>query len=117
MTQFSAFGVLSPFSQAVLPLQHWVCHFMHGATMRLRLRRTDVPKALELCAAHGLTFEMMETSFFLSRDTVVPVSADSGMALWREKLFAFMQKLENPASTSFGLPSERVVELGVELEI
>lgn len=80
------------------------------------LEETDVPEALKRVTTCGEPFLMMKTSFFLSRQTLLP-SAKPGMALWREKLFAWM--LRNAASPMefFRLPTNRVVELGSQLEI
>jgi KUP system potassium uptake protein len=76
----------------------------------------DVPRALELAAANGLKFEMMETSFFLSRQTLIP-KVGPGMALWREKLFALMSRNASSATTFFKIPANRVVELGTRIEL
>jgi len=76
----------------------------------------DVPRALELAAAKGLKFEMMETSFFLSRQTLIP-TVGPGMALWREKLFALMSRNASSATTFFRIPANRVVELGTRIEL
>ena len=80
------------------------------------LEETDVPAALKQVKMCGSPFEMMKTSFFLSRQTLLP-SAKPGMAIWREKLFSWM--LRNAASPMefFRLPTNRVVELGSQLEI
>ncbi|MEK6592395.1 MAG: potassium transporter Kup [Pseudomonadota bacterium] len=78
--------------------------------------RTDVPRALELCHSHGLAFEMMETSFFLSRETLIPV-AGGGMALWRERLFAAMARNASSVVEYFNIPTNRVIELGTQIEI
>jgi KUP system potassium uptake protein len=80
--------------------------------------RTDVPQALELCRQHGLAFEMMETSFFLSRETLVPVAGgEDGMALWRERLFAAMARNASSVVEYFHLPANRVIELGTRIEL
>ena len=76
----------------------------------------DVPRALELAAAKGMKFEMMETSFFLSRQTLIP-KVGPGMALWREKLFAVMSRNASSATTFFKIPANRVVELGTRIEL
>ena len=76
----------------------------------------DVPRSLELAAAKGLKFEMMETSFFLSRQTLIP-KVGPGMALWREKLFALMSRNASSATTFFKIPANRVVELGTQIEL
>ena len=94
----------------------------HGC-WRVRLHfgfknRTDVPQALELCRQHGLEFEMMETSFFLSRETLVPVAGgEDGMALWRERLFAAMARNASSVVEYFHLPANRVIELGTRIEL
>jgi KUP system potassium uptake protein len=77
----------------------------------------DVPRALELAKAKGLEFNMMETSFFLSRQTLVPTSQVAGMALWREKLFAAMSRNAASATAFFKIPTNRVVELGTRIEL
>ena len=70
----------------------------------------------EYCEAHGLEFRRQETTFFLSRETIIPTPRP-GMALWREKLFAFLSRNSQPATAFFGLPANRVVELGMKIEI
>jgi len=79
----------------------------------------DLPHALELCAAHGMDFEMMETSFFLGRETVVtmPISRRSRMARWRQVLFTWMFRNADTATAFFKLPPNRVVELGAQVEL
>ncbi len=76
----------------------------------------DVPGALDLAALKGLTFRMMETSFFLSRQTLIP-KIGPGMALWQEKLFALMSRNASSATTFFKIPANRVVELGTRIEL
>jgi len=76
----------------------------------------DLPRALELARGKGLDFSMMETSFFLSRQTLVPTQAP-GMALWREKLFAAMSRNAASATAFFKIPANRVVELGTRIEL
>jgi len=76
----------------------------------------DLPRALELTRGKGLDFSMMETSFFLSRQTLVPTQAP-GMALWREKLFAAMSRNAASATAFFKIPANRVVELGTRIEL
>lgn len=80
------------------------------------LEETDVPAALKTVSLCGQPFEMMKTSFFLSRQTLI-ASAKPGMALWREKLFAWMLRNAASAMEFFRLPSNRVVELGSQVEI
>ena len=76
----------------------------------------DVPEALKLLAGRGVRLDEMETSYFLSRDTVVP-TLRGGMALWREKLFASMHRNAAGAADFLHLPTNRIVELGTKLEI
>jgi KUP system potassium uptake protein len=80
------------------------------------LEETDVPAALKRVDMCGEPFQMMKTSFFLSRQTLLP-SAKPGMALWREKLFAWMLRNAASAMEFFRLPTNRVVELGSQIEI
>ena len=76
---------------------------------------TDIPAALGTVAC-GPNVKMMETSFFLSRQTLI-ASAHPGMAVWREKLFGWMLRNAESAMEFFRLPPNRVVELGSQLEI
>ena len=76
----------------------------------------NIPTALETAAAHGMEFNMLETSFFLSRQTLVP-TPDRGMALWREKIFAAMSRNAASATAFFRIPTNRVVELGTRIEL
>ncbi len=80
------------------------------------LEDTDVPKALENIELLGPKFDMMQTSFFLSRQTLI-ASKRPGMALWREKIFAWMLRNAANAMEFFKLPTNRVVELGSQVEI
>jgi KUP system potassium uptake protein len=76
----------------------------------------DVPRALEQIRGHGCEIEAMKTSYFLSRDTVIP-TIGSGMAPWREKLFAQMHHNASAAADFLRLPNNSVVELGSKIEI
>ncbi|WP_407316949.1 potassium transporter Kup [Pseudomonas sp. nanlin1] len=76
----------------------------------------DVPQALTLCHLDELDFSPMRTTYFLSRETVIPSKLD-GMALWRESLFAFMLKNANGNLRFFKLPVNRVIELGTQVEM
>ncbi|MGV8899763.1 MAG: potassium transporter Kup [Burkholderiaceae bacterium] len=76
----------------------------------------DIPKALELSREHGFDFNMMETSFFIARQTVIPTPG-SGMALWRERLFAGMSRNARDAADYYHIPANRVIELGTQVEI
>ena len=76
----------------------------------------DVPRALEQISGQGFTFDPMRTSYFLSRDIVVP-TIGKAMAAWREKLFAQMHRSASGAADFLNLPSNAVVELGSNIEI
>ena len=76
----------------------------------------DVPELLEECARCGHPFDMMDTSFFVSRETLI-ASVAPGMALWRERLFVSMSKNATKASEYFNVPTNRVVELGTQIEL
>jgi len=89
----------------------------HAVTLRFGfMEDPDVPAALAACAPHGLAFDMMDTTFFLSRETVV-ATRRPGMALWRDKLFAFLARNAMPATAFFHIPGNRLVELGTQVEI
>jgi KUP system potassium uptake protein len=76
----------------------------------------DLPKALQQIRNRGCQLEPMMTSYFLSRDTVIP-TIGSGMAAWREKLFAQMHHNASGAADFLNLPNNSVVELGSKIEI
>jgi len=80
--------------------------------------RPDVWQALsELAPAKGLAFELMQTSFFLSRETVIPVAGMAGgMALWRERIYATMARNAGSAIEYFNIPTNRVIELGTQVQ-
>ena len=97
------------------------CKTMNEGFYRVILRfgfleETDVPAALAKVDLCGAPFEMMQTSFFLSRQTLIASKAP-GMAIWREKVFAWMLRNAANAMEFFRLPSNRVVELGSQVEI
>ncbi|MDP1935762.1 MAG: potassium transporter Kup [Hylemonella sp.] len=76
----------------------------------------DIPKALELCRAQGLPINLFETSYFLSREIVVPTRG-AGMAHWREALFAVMSRNAGSVADFFRLPNNCVIELGTRVQI
>jgi KUP system potassium uptake protein len=78
--------------------------------------KPDVPQALQACATQGLSIPEFETSYFLSRETVVPTPG-AGMAQWREKLFATMSRNAGGVVEFFHLPDNAVVELGTRVQI
>ena len=76
----------------------------------------DIPAGLTSVTAAGAPFKSMETSYFLARQTLI-ASSRPGMAIWREKLFAWMVRNAESAMEFFKLPSNRVIELGSQVEI
>ncbi|GGX21866.1 putative potassium transport system protein kup [Pigmentiphaga litoralis] len=76
----------------------------------------DIPYALELCKAKGLEINQFETSYFLSRETVVPASGNA-MPAWQEHLFAAMSRNAGSVIEFFGLPNNAVIELGTRVQI
>jgi KUP system potassium uptake protein len=76
----------------------------------------NVPKALAIARKHGWTFDIMSTSFFLSRRTLRP-SADSGMPIWQDRLFIALARSSNDATDYFQIPTGRVVEVGTQVTI
>ena len=73
-------------------------------------------RVVDLTKVQGLDLNVMSTTFFLSRETLIP-SKKPGMAIWREKLFAWMLRNAESAMEFFRLPTNRVVELGSQVEI
>jgi KUP system potassium uptake protein len=95
---------------------------MGGGFFGLQLRfgfaeDPNIPLTLQRCSAKGLGFDMMDTTFFLSRETIVADVRRPGMALWRDKLFAFMARNALPATAFFQIPGNRLIELGAQVEI
>ena len=76
----------------------------------------NVPKALQLCRKQGLKFDIMSTSFFLGRRSIV-ASATSGMPLWQDKLYIFLTKNSANPTDFFKIPPGRVVELGAQVTV
>ena len=79
------------------------------------MERVTIAELLAACVPLGLELRESDTTFFLSRETILP-SARPGMALWRERLFAFLARNAQPATAFFNLPANRVVELGMQVE-
>jgi len=76
----------------------------------------DVPRTLKVYAARELDLDPMQTTFFASRESLV-ASRDQGMALWRDKLFLLMSRNATAATEYFGIPANRLVELGTKVVI
>ena len=81
------------------------------------MQSPNVPVALRECGTLGLVVDADSTTFYLSRETLIPSLKRRGMMLWREKLFAFMTRNALPATDFYRIPPERVVELGIRIEI
>ena len=80
------------------------------------MERPDIPAALDALAVHGLDLPVYSTTFYLSRETLIATGLP-GMALWRERLFAFMSRNAQRAATWFRIPSTQVVEIGIQVEL
>ena len=98
------------------------CDSLGHGCWRIRVRygfmnRPDVTRALELCGALGIEFDLMETSFFLSRQKIVPVHGGPGMAFWRDRIFAAMARNAGNVTDYFNIPTNRVIELGSRVQI
>ena len=76
-----------------------------------------VPQVLENIDRLGFVFDPQEATYFLGRETIIATLKYSGMALWRERLFALLSKNARSATAYFGIPAGRVVELGEQIEI
>jgi len=92
------------------------CNFHQIEALFGFMEDQDIPALLEECGRRGIVFDMMDTSFFASRETLIP-SVAPGMALWREKLFVSMSKNATKATEYFRIPTNRVVELGTQVEL
>ena len=103
--------------------QRVVCQKLSHGCWRVRvnygfLDRPDVTQALKQCARSGVEFDMMETSFFLSRELIVPTERGvAGMALWRDRLFAMLARNAGSITDFFNIPTNRVIELGTRVQI
>lgn len=91
-------------------------HFWQVVVTYGFMNTPDVPKALLQCQQHGLEIPAFETTYFLSRETVVPTPG-GGMAQWREKMFAAMTRNSGGIVEFFHLPDNSVVELGTRVQI
>jgi KUP system potassium uptake protein len=80
------------------------------------MERPDVPRALELSRQYGLSFDLMQTTFFLGRETLIPASR-SELRRWQAALFIAMQATALSATRFFRIPANRVVEMGTQVEI
>ncbi len=96
---------------SALGCQFWQVDSYYGF-----IEEPNVPLLLETCGDRGLEFDMMDTSFFVSRETLI-ATVSPGMALWRERLFVALSKMAVKATDFFHVPTNRVVELGTQVEL
>ena len=98
----------------------WIENLGHGfytITAHYGFKETpNIPAMLADCKLQTMEFDMMDTSFFVNRETPI-ATPNGGMALWREHLFVWMTHLAAKASDYFRIPTNRVVELGTQVEI
>ena len=95
-------------------------HRLNQGFMRVVIRYSfmedpDVPSALGHCSRFGEGFDMMETTFYVSRETIIPRLPKRDIAPWRARLFSVMSKNATSATDFFKIPTNRVVELGTQL--
>jgi len=76
----------------------------------------NVPEALKLCQASGLHLDSRTTTYFLSRETLI-ATAIPGMSIWRENLFGFMNRNAERAANFFKIPSNQLVEIGIQIDL
>jgi KUP system potassium uptake protein len=80
------------------------------------MQSTDVPKILAATAAHGVTTEPMTTTYYLGRESLL-TTGGAKFARWRKILFSFLSRNARPPTAFFQLPPNRVVELGLQIEM
>jgi KUP system potassium uptake protein len=80
------------------------------------VQKPNVPEALRLCKKHGLDVDVDRASYYLGRETIVP-TGKSPMFGWRKRLFVFIARNARTATAYFGLPPNRVVELGAQIQL
>ena len=80
------------------------------------MQTPNVPRVLEACKEHGLAVDLNDTSYYLGRETLL-TSGAAPMMKWRKTLFSFISRNARPATTYFGLPPGRVVELGMQIDL
>jgi KUP system potassium uptake protein len=96
----------------VIPLEHG---FFRVAARYGFMETPNVPEVLALCAEQGLQTRPQDTSYYLGRERLLP-TGKTRMPRWRKKLFVFLSRNAQPATHFFGLPHNRVVELGSQIE-
>lgn len=98
-------------SVEILPNHFWRVRVYYGF-----MDEPNLPEALDWCAEQGLDFEMMETSFFLGRETLI-ARFGTEMNYWRQKIFIAMFRNASSVASFFKLPANRVVEMGTQVEL
>ncbi|MEA2977133.1 MAG: system potassium uptake protein, partial [Alphaproteobacteria bacterium] len=91
-------------------------HFSRVALRFGYMESPNVPKALAIARKHGWQFDIMSTSFFLSRRSLKP-AAHSGMPRWQDRLFIALAKSASDATDFFQIPTGRVVEVGTQVAV
>jgi KUP system potassium uptake protein len=91
-------------------------HFSRVALKFGYMEAPNVPKALAIARKHGLTFDIMSTSFFLSRRALKP-AAKSAMPRWQDRLFIALARSASDATEFFQIPTGRVVEVGTQVTV
>ena len=91
-------------------------HFGRVALKFGYMERPNVPKALAIARKHGWSFDIMSTSFFLSRRALKPAT-HSGMPQWQDRLFIGLAKSASDATDFFQIPTGRVVEVGMQVTV
>ena len=80
------------------------------------MHQPNVPEVLEMCRGSELEIKLGDTSYYLGRETLL-TTGRSSMSRWRKALFAFVSRNARPATAYFGLPPNRVVELGMQIDL
>jgi KUP system potassium uptake protein len=91
-------------------------HFMRITLKFGYMETPNVPRALAIARKHGWQFDIMSTSFFLSRRALKP-SKHSGMPRWRDRIFIGLAKSASDATDFFQIPTDRVVEVGTQVTV
>ncbi|AWN17123.1 Kup system potassium uptake protein [Salinisphaera sp. LB1] len=81
------------------------------------MQTANVPVALRFAREYGLEIDVEETTYYVGRETLIPTAEVPGMMVWRERLFAYMSRNAVPATAYYLIPSDRVVELGLQIEL
>ena len=80
------------------------------------MQSPNIPVALRECERLGLKIDLQKTTYYLGRETLIP-SSTAGMAVWRKALFAVISRNATRATAFYSIPPERVVEIGIQVEL